>query len=150
MRSESGIPTVYRARDGQCSGSRLRHLPIRAGCYAADVRAALLCVLLALNAQAASVPYVGCKSDGQVGPLEVPKGAPKQVQVTKEVAAKLAYYKAGFGGGVLAPRWWHCFGVYGSGGSALFVSGQPIDCTKWFSSADKGFAGPYRVRHQQW
>lgn len=38
-------------------------------------------------AQAASVPFVGCKADGQEGPLDVPKGEAKIVEFTPNVAA---------------------------------------------------------------
>jgi len=43
---------------------------------------------------------------------------------------------------LLAPRGWYCFGSYGSGGDALFVSPQPIDTTNTFSSVRRGIAGP--------
>ncbi len=35
------------------------------------------------------------------------------------VAARLAYYKAKNGFGILGPRGWHCFSTYGSNGSTL-------------------------------
>ena len=41
--------------------------------------------------------------------------------------AGLAYYQAEYGPGVLAPRGWHCLGVYGSGGESLFVTPLPIE-----------------------
>jgi hypothetical protein len=40
------------------------------------------------------VPFVGCKSDGQVGSLEAPKGKSKVLSIGKEKARRLAYYKA--------------------------------------------------------
>ena len=40
-----------------------------------------------------------------------------------------------------AQRGWYCFGYYGSGGDALFVSSQPIDATNVFSTQNR-FAGP--------
>jgi hypothetical protein len=42
------------------------------------------------------------------------------------VAAGLAYYVSAQRVGVLAPRGWHCFSVYGSGGHTLFVRPERI------------------------
>jgi hypothetical protein len=88
------------------------------------------------------VPFVGCKSDGQGGPLEAPKGKSKILPIAKEKAQRLAYYKAEQGVGVLAPRGWYCFETYGSNGGSLFVSSQPIDADTLFSTSWKGFTGP--------
>jgi hypothetical protein len=55
------------------------------------------------------------------------------VSISRELAQKLAYYKADQGVGVLAPRGWYCFGTYGSGGESLFVSPRPIDAKRVFS-----------------
>jgi len=88
------------------------------------------------------VPFVGCKSDGQVGPVEAPQGESEVVEITSEVAQQLTYYKAEYGFGVLAPRGWYCFGIYGSNGSTLFVSPEPINSADLFSENWKGFAGP--------
>jgi hypothetical protein len=41
-----------------------------------------------------SVPFVGCASDGQLGPIAAPKGAAKTVGVDAATAAQLAYYQA--------------------------------------------------------
>src|SRR5271156_5114144 len=68
-------------------------------------------------------PFVGCKSDGQVGPLDSSKGIGSHTKLPSEVANQLAYYKAEHGFGVLAPRGWSCFSTYGSNGSSLFVPG---------------------------
>jgi hypothetical protein len=73
-----------------------------------------------------TVPFVGCRSDGQVGELKPPTGEPKVVHVAAKLAARLAYYKAENGPGVLAPRGWECFGTYGSSGASLFVAPQPL------------------------
>lgn len=58
------------------------------------------------------------------------------------VASRLAYYQARFGPGVLSPRGWYCFGTYGSNGSNLFVSPNPIGAAELFSAQWPGFAGP--------
>jgi hypothetical protein len=91
---------------------------------------------------AAPVPFAGCKSDGQAGPVDAPSGKAQIAPVTPEAAERLAYYKAAQGFGVLAPRGWYCFGTYGSSGSTLFVSPQPLSSADVFSKSWKGFAGP--------
>ncbi len=92
-------------------------------------------------AQSVSVPFVGCKSDGQLGPLDAPGGRSETVAIGRDAAQALAYYKAENGVGVLAPRGWHCFGTYGSAGDSLYVSPQPIESSKIFSEGP-GFSGP--------
>jgi hypothetical protein len=86
----------------------------------------LIALPLQLLAQTSRVPFVGCNSDGQVGPIAAPKGVDEKVQIDASAAKRLAYYKASSGSGALAPRGWHCFGTYGSGGSHLLVTPQPI------------------------
>lgn len=88
------------------------------------------------------VPFVGCKSDGQVGPLKAPTGNRKLVQISAQAAQKLAYYKSEYGSGVLAPRGWYCFNTYGSNGSNLYVSPKPITNAELFSDSWKGFPHP--------
>jgi hypothetical protein len=91
---------------------------------------------------AVSVSFIGCASDGQVGPQEAPKGTSTSVPISLKEAHKLAYYRSAQGVGILAPRGWYCFGTYGSGGTALFVTPQPIDVTNMFSGGRSGFSGP--------
>ncbi|HEX3940608.1 MAG TPA: hypothetical protein VHX11_03910 [Acidobacteriaceae bacterium] len=74
------------------------------------------------------------------------------MNIPQAAARRLAYYKAENGVGVLAPRGWYCFSVYGSSGSSLFVSPESIDIAKGFagpaiqiSVADGGTAGRFRV-----
>lgn len=88
------------------------------------------------------VPFVGCSSDGQVGPLDAPSGATVAVVAMRDEATHLAYYKAEKGIGVLAPRDWHCFGTYGSGGDTLYVKPQPINSAKIFSEGPGNSDGP--------
>lgn len=90
----------------------------------------------------ARVPFVGCTSDGQVGPLEAPKGTEKVVQVAAQAAHNLAYYKAERSPGVLAPRGWYCFSVYGSNGGQLLVSPERHRPSDFFSDNWNGFSGP--------
>lgn len=89
-----------------------------------------------------TVPFVGCASDGQVGPLKAPSGKGLPVAISAGMAKRLAYYKAEDGPGVLAPRGWHCFSTYGSNGASLFVGPDPIDSKTLFSLDWKGFTGP--------
>jgi hypothetical protein len=87
------------------------------------------------------IPFVGCASDGQAGPLAAPTGPGKAVLATA-AAPRVAWYKAQYGPGVLAPRGWHCFSTYGSDGANLFVSPDPIDSKTLLSVDWKGFTGP--------
>jgi hypothetical protein len=88
------------------------------------------------------VPFVGCASDGQVGPLEAPKGTNKVVRLAPDTAQRLTYYQAERGPGVLGPRGWYCFGVYGSNGAQLFVSPIPHNPSDFFAEKWDGFDGP--------
>jgi len=90
-----------------------------------------------------SVPFVGCKSDGQAGPVDPPDGTSVSVNISSKAAQKLAYYSvsAARGTGVLGPRGWYCFGTYGSGGDALYISPEPISRRVIFATDWKGFAG---------
>lgn len=87
------------------------------------------------------VPFVGCAADGQTGPVKAPKPHPVRLAIAPAIAARLAYYKAEDGPGVLAPRGWHCFSTYGSNGSSLYLSPDPISGQQLLSSAWKGFSG---------
>jgi hypothetical protein len=91
--------------------------------------------------QPVSVPFVGCPSNGQLGPLKAPSGASQTVAIPIGQAQRLAYYKAENGLGVLAPRGWHCFGTYGSDGSTLYAAPEQID-GELFSGNWRGFSGP--------
>lgn len=88
----------------------------------------------------ANVPFVGCKSDGQVGPQEPPVGEPKTITISPQLAQRVAYYKASGGEGVLAPRGWYCFGMYGSSGWNLYVTPMPLSSAHLFSDSWKGIS----------
>lgn len=83
---------------------------VLAGCLAA----------LAGPALADPVSFVGCRSDGQLGPMPAPAGSDKTPDVPAEMAGRLAWYASAYLA-VLAPRGWHCFGLYGSNGASLMV-----------------------------
>jgi len=97
----------------------------------------ILCLqpaLLAEQTSTVSVPFVGCESDGQTGAVAPLKGSSRSVRVDTKGGQDLAYYKSAMlEFGVLAPRGWYCFGTFGSGGEALFVSPQPLGGTEVFS-----------------
>jgi hypothetical protein len=91
---------------------------------------------------AATVPFVGCAQDGQGGPTPAPSGPPKNVQMSAAAAARLAYYSTGAPNGVLGPRGWSCFGLYGSNGATLYLSPNPIQASDVEATAWAAGAGP--------
>lgn len=74
----------------------------------------------------ANVPYAGCSSDGQLGPQSPPKQSKPTPRAPIAIASRLTYY-ASINNGVLGPRGWHCFSLYGSSGTTVLVSPEPID-----------------------
>jgi hypothetical protein len=107
-------------------------------------QAPLLGQKVAGNAQSAAVrvPFVGCRSDGQTGPVGAPENSGAPVLASPKVAQEFAYYRSAQGIGVLGPRGCHCFGVYGSNGAVLYVTPEPIDTKNIFSSTRPKFSGP--------
>jgi hypothetical protein len=147
----SAVPDLSQARPAIGS----RGIAVKRACIASIVLLAALTILRSspLIAQTGpqgsnqktplvSVPFVGCKSDGQGGPVGAPEGAEKIVQIDASAAKKLAYYKADNSSGVLAPRGWFCVGTYGSSGSSLFVTPQPIKSDDLLSVNWAGIVGP--------
>jgi hypothetical protein len=88
----------------------------------------------------AVVPFVGCKSDGQVGPQDAPISKSKTIAISPQLAQRVAYYKASDGEGVLGPRGWYCFGTYGSSGSNLYITPMPLKPADLFSNGWKGIS----------
>jgi hypothetical protein len=86
------------------------------------------------------VPFVGCPSDGQVGPLPAPGDGGKAPSLPHSQALALAYYESR-DLGVLAPRGWHCFGLYGSNGSILIVTPEAHTADDLLASTSR-IAGP--------
>jgi hypothetical protein len=94
-------------------------------------------------AQTSTVPFIGCPSDGQVGPLAAPAGHARQLPIPPGTAARLAWYKAANAPGVLAPRGWHCFSTYGSSRATLYVSPGPLTAKLVLpGNGWNGFSGP--------
>jgi hypothetical protein len=67
------------------------------------------------------VPFVGCAADGQMGPEAAPSAGIVTPAVPMPAAPRLAYYASKYFH-LLAPRGWHCFALYGSSGTVLFVT----------------------------
>jgi len=74
----------------------------------------------------ANVPFVGCKSSGQVESFPAPKEASYVVRIDEKAAQRLAYYESAVAPGVLAPRGWFCEAASGSGGSLFLIAPEPI------------------------
>lgn len=89
-----------------------------------------------------TVPFVGCPSDGQTDAIPAPEGKPVVVSLPPATAARLAYYKADIDRGVLAPRSWHCFGLYGSSGWVTVVAPPPLKSDMFFGKQAKALIGP--------
>ena len=96
-------------------------LKLRSSSRAALVGAAILLTPFAAAA-AQTVPFVGCASDGQQGPVAAPKGQPKALNIDPAAAKGLAWYQAQYSAGALAPRGWKCFSFYGSSGVTLTIA----------------------------
>jgi hypothetical protein len=94
---------------------------LRSSSRAALVGAAFTLASFAAEA-AQTVPFVGCPSDGQQGPVAAPKGQPKALDIDPAAAKGLAWYQARNGAGALAPRGWKCFSLYGSSGTTLAIA----------------------------
>jgi hypothetical protein len=82
-----------------------------------------LCTLpfIAPPAQAAStIPFVGCSASGSQD-VPAPSGAPVQLNIPPNIAAKLALY-AGAYQAILAPRGWDCSGGVGTDAISLSIA----------------------------
>ena len=88
----------------------------------------------------AGVAFVSCSSDGQLGPQEGIRDIGPAHRAPKAVASELAYY-ASADLAVLAPKGWHCFGLYGSNGASLFVTPE-IHGSADLLQAHKPLTGP--------
>lgn len=98
--------------------------------------------MVQLEEEQVTIPFVGCPSVGREGYLPAPAKADVAVPILAEDAAKLAYYQAERSEGVLAPRGWHCFGRYGSGGSSIWVSPRRVPQERWMEPRDSDLEGP--------
>jgi hypothetical protein len=81
------------------------------------------------------VPFVGCSSDGQLGPRPARTKVPNDLP--DDPSGQLAYYQAEEGPGILAPKGWHCFGTYGSNGSSLYISPDAVSAEQFFHDEPK-------------
>jgi hypothetical protein len=85
-----------------------------------------------------AIPFVGCPSDGQAGPLPAPTGKPQPSPLADIPAEGIAYYKSN-DVGVFAPRGWYCREWYGASGSTLLITPAPLDVT-FPPSKTRGYA----------
>ncbi len=76
------------------------------------------------------VPFVGCPGEDQSGEMQAPVGDAKPLSISHSAARHLAYYADPSGGGVLAPRGWHCLYRTGSSGSSLKVTQNADDALR--------------------
>ncbi len=90
-----------------------------------------------------SIPFIGCPSDGQLGPQPAPSGNSPHQNFPPEISSKLAYYEGPDRIGTVAPRGWHCFALIGSDGDFLYVAPESIDAAKLLDHKHwHGFTGP--------
>lgn len=73
------------------------------------------------------VDFVGCPADGQVGEVAPPQGEPKNAVLDGVSPDSIAFYKGERAAGAFAPSGWHCRVWYGSSGSTLIVTPEPIE-----------------------
>jgi hypothetical protein len=98
---------------------------------------AFLAIPTPSEADEVTVPFVGCATLGMAGDTPAPAdGAPEVVPLGPSVARQLAFYAPESGGGILAPKNWHCVEYSGTSGSRLVVTPDPVAHT------DEGIAGP--------
>lgn len=110
------------------------------------MRAAIAILILALAAPSEArerliqVPFVGCPADGQTGQIAAPKPH-RTPSVPARAAARLAYYATDYAM-VLAPRGWHCLGLYGSNGQFVIVTPERHTAEEFFRRAEVPIRGP--------
>jgi len=103
---------------------------------------AVLIAMFLFPASAATVPFVGCPSDGQVGPDPAPRGKPVAIALDPKIAVHLAFYQSKYDEGVLAPRGWHCVNLEGSSGWFTIVAREPVKAEDFIRRREKPITGP--------
>ncbi len=94
------------------------------------------------TAAAATLPQIGCASDGQVEPTPAPVSSSTHMNLAAQKAARLALYVSPEGMKALAPRGWKCLGLEGSNGSMLFIAPEAVAPDVFFKGKWPGFSGP--------
>jgi hypothetical protein len=79
-----------------------------------------------LPGTAARVPVVGCLTNDQAGPARLATHQTMAYPGDQRLAEQISYYSAVHSPGVFAPKGWFCRGWYGSNGSTLIVTPQPM------------------------
>ena len=88
----------------------------------------------------ASVPTIGCPTDGQMGAQAAPKNGTKHLKLEAHAASRLAFYRNGEIG-VLGPRGWHCLVLSGSNGTSIYVVPEPLEAEAMLGGNFKGLSG---------
>src|SRR6266581_4531996 len=100
-----------------------------------DMRIMLVIVTLAMvlpwhikpAVQQQTIPFVGCPADVQGEDVPPPHGKARVLALDAPTAQAIAYYQAGDGPGVFAPRGWHCRAWAGSAGGSMIVTPGSLD-----------------------
>jgi hypothetical protein len=82
--------------------------------------------LAATAANPSRAPTINCVGNDQSDSSQMQKGTSVPIPVEQSIADQLAYYTAGHGSGIFAPRGWYCRAWNGSNGSFLAVTPKPI------------------------
>jgi hypothetical protein len=98
----------------------------------------------------ATIPFIGCPSDGQMGPRSAAPPSTKTLRPSPEFANKLAYYQGSEAGGVLAPRGWHSLLAIGSDGDFLVVTPAAYTYDQLLQLRSRGIVGPASSSHFHW
>jgi hypothetical protein len=102
----------------------------------------LFAVIFMFSPSADAAPnFVGCPSDGMLGPISAPQRPPRLA----ETPEGLTLYASG-GLQALAPSGWRCLGLYGSSGSTLIVTPETHEPRDFLDSETK-IAGPVVLVH---
>jgi hypothetical protein len=83
--------------------------------------------------------------DGQGGPIAAPPDRTAQTNIDANATSHFAFYYTGDPSRmkVLAPKDWHCLGLYGSSGSMLFITPTQLLPEQFFGMNPlKGIIGP--------
>ena len=88
----------------------------------------------------ATVPAIGCPTDGQLGPQAAPKAGTKTLRLDARAASGFAFYRSA-DTGVLGPTGWHCLVLSGSNGTTIYVTQQPLDAKTMLGGKFGGISG---------
>jgi len=87
---------------------------------------ALFTFSLPASGQTQHIPFVGCPMDTRENSLPAPAQAQDDPTLPDSVAKNLAYYRAVYGWGMVAPSGWYCYGYAGDLTFTFLLSPYPI------------------------